>query len=75
MAWFTLAEVIDSVPLVVGFWRYLFSPDYRRRKQLEWSEEAIDLKGRALVAAEILGATVFGIGLPVLVLLIVLWNL
>ncbi len=70
----SLIEAIESIELLVGFWRYLASPRYRRQKDREWREEAVDLRGRVLVAGEILAGTLVGLGVPVLIVLFLLWN-
>ena len=63
-----MVDPFDLLDWLVGFWRYLLSPGFRRRKQREWREEAKSRWGRVSMGIDIGLATVIGLGVPALVL-------
>ena len=54
----------DVVLLFTGFWRFLLSPGYRRKKTAEWRDARGPGGGLQWVALEIVAAIVFGVLLP-----------
>jgi hypothetical protein len=62
----------EGLIVLVGFWRFVFSGPYRRRKIAEWRESYGSLGGRLAIASEILAGVVIGVGLPAA---IVFWAL
>ena len=70
-----LEHSFEIAELLFGFWRFLFSSEYRRRKQQQWQHEWETTMGRLAVIAEILLAIAFGVGIPILGVLLVVLNL
>ncbi|MDJ0866627.1 MAG: hypothetical protein QNK03_10995 [Myxococcota bacterium] len=70
-----LESLPDALELLVGFWRYAFSPGYRERKRAAWRREReASGWGAVWMAGEIAAATAVGVGLPVFVVLFVAYN-
>ena len=70
-----LEHGFEIAELLFGFWRFLFSGNYRRRKQRQWQREWVSSMGRLTVIVEILLAIAFGLGVPIVVVLLVIFNL
>jgi hypothetical protein len=60
----------DALRLLAGCWRFLLSPACRQRKLGEWRALRATVSGQAVLALEILAATVIGVGLPLWLLVI-----
>jgi len=60
--------------LPMGFWRFLLSPHYGARRRTECREACTSFWGTVAVGAEILLALLAGLGVPVFLALVMLWN-
>ena len=70
-----LEHGFDIAELLIGFWRFLFSADFRQRKQREWRNDWGSSTGRLMVITEIVLAVGFGVGVPILAALLIVYNL
>ena len=61
----------EALAVLVGFWRFVGNGASRRRKIEEWRETSRARGGRALVVAEVAAGIIFGLGVP----LVVVWVL
>ena len=64
----------EALTIFVASWRFLLSRSYRERKLTEWRDALPTLSGKAVIAGEIIAATVIGMLLPLwLILVVVNW--
>jgi hypothetical protein len=61
----------EAIAVLVGFWRFVASAVFRRRKIDEWHETSRSRGGRLVVVAEVGAGIFFGLGLP----LVIVWAL
>jgi hypothetical protein len=54
----------DALMVFVAAWRFLLSSSYRKKKLREWRATSGSASGRAVIAGEILAATIIGMVLP-----------
>ena len=54
----------EALAVLVGFWRFVLSRNYRVRKNHERREARQSVGGVLIVALEIVAAVVIGLGLP-----------
>lgn len=57
----------EALAVLVGFWRFVLSRNYRVRKNHEWREARQSVGGVLIVALEIVAAVVIGLGLPAVI--------